>query len=52
MSRVQRLGEIDLYKPGYTGMHPRDARKLAVTLNKIAAYIQNSGRPRNNRPGI
>ena len=42
MSQVQRLGEIDLYKPGFTGLHPSDARKLDMALRRLAANI--SGR--------
>jgi hypothetical protein len=39
LSRVQRLGEIDLYKPGFTGVHPIEARKLDQRLRKIAADL-------------
>lgn len=34
MSRVQRLGEIDLLKPGFIGLHPNDARELDQVLRK------------------
>jgi Protein of unknown function (DUF3800) len=37
MSRAQRLGEIDLYRPGFVGVHPADARKFDTALRKIAA---------------
>jgi hypothetical protein len=37
MSRVQRLGEIDLYKPGFVGLAPTDARKLDLALRELAA---------------
>jgi hypothetical protein len=37
MSRVQRWGEIDLYKPGFKGLHPTEARKFEQGLRKIAA---------------
>lgn len=39
MSRVQRLGEINLYKPGYTGMHPAKALEFDITLRKMAAVL-------------
>jgi hypothetical protein len=38
-SRVKRWGEIDLYKPGFVGLHPAKARMLAVALHKFAAGI-------------
>jgi hypothetical protein len=37
MSRVQRLGEIDLYRPGFLGLHPTEARKLDMALRRLAA---------------
>jgi hypothetical protein len=40
------LGEIDLYKPGFVGVHPADARKLDIALRKFAASI--SGKARAN----
>jgi hypothetical protein len=36
MSRVQRWGEIDLYKPGFVGVHPRVSRRLAIALRRFA----------------
>lgn len=39
MSRVQRWGEIDIYKPGFVGLPPTDARKLEVALRKFAANL-------------
>lgn len=39
MSQVQRLGEIDLLKPGYFGLHPTKARELAVGLRKFAEKV-------------
>ena len=39
MSRVQRLGEIDLHKPGFVGLHPTKARELDIKLRQIAAEI-------------
>jgi|HubBroStandDraft_6_1064221.scaffolds.fasta_scaffold07978_2 hypothetical protein len=41
MSRVQRLGEIDLCKPGFVGLHPAEARKLDLALRKSAAAVSN-----------
>lgn len=50
MSRVQRLGEIDLYKPGFVGLHPNDARKLEADLRKLATALSSNGNtPRNQR---
>src|ERR1700733_2027534 len=49
MSRVQRWGEIDLYKPEFVGMHPADGRKLAITLNKLTDQILKSRKPTNDR---
>jgi hypothetical protein len=46
--RVKRWGEIDLYKPGFTGLHPASARRLDLTLRKFAARISN-GRAANMR---
>jgi hypothetical protein len=43
MSRAQRLGEIDLLKPGFKGVHPAKARQLDIALRKSAAKI--SGKP-------
>lgn len=43
MSRVQRWGEIDLYKPGFVGLHPAQARQLAYSLLKIASRIRVRG---------
>jgi hypothetical protein len=42
MSRVQRLGEINLYKPGFVGLHPIEGRKLDLALRKLAADISNT----------
>jgi hypothetical protein len=39
MSRVQRLGEIDLFKPGYRGVHPTKARELDRALRRFAAQV-------------
>jgi hypothetical protein len=36
MSRVQRLGEVDLFKPGFTGLHPTQARELDRKLRREA----------------
>ncbi|HXO62127.1 MAG TPA: DUF3800 domain-containing protein [Candidatus Acidoferrales bacterium] len=43
MSRAQRLGEVDLLKPGFKGVHPAKARQLDIALRKSAAKI--SGKP-------
>jgi hypothetical protein len=52
MSRFQRLGEIDLYKPGFTGLHPTEARKLDQRLRKIAAELSGgSNSVSNEAPG-
>jgi hypothetical protein len=52
MSRVQRLGEIDLYKPGFTGLHPTEARKFDQRLRRIAADLSSSpGSSPNDVPG-
>jgi len=40
MSRVQRLGEIDLYKPGFFGLHPAKARQLEMHLRQLANTIR------------
>jgi len=37
MSQVQRLGEVDLFKPGYKGVHPTKARELDRALRRFAA---------------
>lgn len=39
MSRVQRWGEINLYKPGFVGLHPAEARKLDTGLRRLAAGL-------------
>jgi hypothetical protein len=39
MSRVQRLGEIDLYRTGFVGLAPSDAKKLDATLRKFTADL-------------
>jgi Protein of unknown function (DUF3800) len=39
MSRVQRCGEIDLYKPGFLGLAPADARKVDALLRGLAAGL-------------
>jgi hypothetical protein len=36
MSRVQRLGEINLFRPGFVGLHPKDGRLLDQALRKLA----------------
>jgi uncharacterized protein DUF3800 len=46
MSRVQRLGEVDLFKPGFVGLHPADARKLDIALRKFAADTAQTQRQR------
>jgi hypothetical protein len=52
MSRVQRWGEIDLYKPGFNGLHPTEARKFDQALRKIAADLsRGSGSSSNEIPG-
>lgn len=43
MSRVQRLGEIDLYKPGFVGLHPAKARQLDMHLRRLASQIKTGG---------
>jgi len=45
MSRVQRLGEIDLYKPGFVGLPPADARKLDIALRKFARALSGKSSP-------
>lgn len=47
MSRVQRWGEIDLYMPGFVGLHPSKARQLANALYRSASQIRNASRERN-----
>ena len=42
MSRVQRWGEIDLYKPGFNGLHPTEARKFDQGLRKIGRFVRSS----------
>ena len=39
LSRVKRWGEIDLYKPGFVGLHPAKAKMLARALHEFAAEI-------------
>jgi hypothetical protein len=39
MSRVQRLGEIDLYQPRFIGLPPADARKLDAALRTFTASL-------------
>lgn len=39
MSRFQRLGEIDLYRPGFVGLHPRQARRFDIALRQFAAKL-------------
>lgn len=39
MSQVQRLGEIDLYKPGFIGLAPTEAKELDVALRNFAAVL-------------
>jgi hypothetical protein len=39
MSRIQRLGEIDLYQPRFVGLHPANGRKLDTALRKFAADL-------------
>lgn len=50
MSQVQRRGEVDLYKPGFTGMHPTKARELDLKLRQFAAAI--SGNPASDSKNI
>jgi hypothetical protein len=47
MSRVQRWGEIDLYKPGFLGLHPVEARKLDIAYRQIAAGISSKTAQKN-----
>jgi hypothetical protein len=49
MSRVQRCGEIDLYKRGFVGLHPSEARKLDMAYRQIAAGISSKTGPKNTR---
>ncbi|HKF53191.1 MAG TPA: DUF3800 domain-containing protein [Candidatus Acidoferrales bacterium] len=44
MSRVQRWGEIDLYKPGFVGLHPTNARQLDAYLRSLANPIRAQGK--------
>jgi hypothetical protein len=39
MSRVQRWGEIDLYKPGFAGLAPSAARNLDKALRNFTAKL-------------
>src|SRR6266853_3742409 len=39
MSRVQRWGEIDLYKPGFVGLPPSAARSLDKALRNFAENL-------------
>lgn len=43
MSRVTRLGEIDLYRPGFVGLYPTKARELDLALRKFAAGLLGRG---------
>jgi hypothetical protein len=49
MSRVQRWGEIDLYRVGFVGVHPTEARKIDMAFRQIAADISGKAGP-ENRP--
>ena len=49
MSQVQRLGEIDLYKLGFVGLHPVEARKLDMALRRIAAELSGKTGPKKTR---
>jgi Protein of unknown function (DUF3800) len=42
-SRVTRLGEINLYSPGFVGLHPTKARELDLALRKFTAEILGRG---------
>jgi Protein of unknown function (DUF3800) len=44
MSQVQRWGELDLLKPGFVGLHPKDARRLEDALRKLATANMRSTR--------
>jgi hypothetical protein len=44
MSRVQRWGEIDLYKPGFVGLHPAKARELEIYLRRLVGQIGPPGK--------
>jgi uncharacterized protein DUF3800 len=46
MSRVQRWGEIDLYKPGFVGLHPAQARQLDRYLRMFADQMRTERKPR------
>jgi len=48
MSRVQRLGEIDLYKPGFVGLHPAQARQLDGYLRKLAGQVRDTNGASHN----
>jgi hypothetical protein len=37
MSRVMRWGELNLYEPGFVGLHPTDARELERRLRQMGA---------------
>ena len=47
MSRVQRLGEIDLYKPGFVGLAPAAAKNLDIALRKLAVLLSKKPGPGN-----
>jgi len=47
MSRVQRWGEIDLYRVGFVGLHPIAARKLDMAFRQIAADLSGKPTPKN-----
>ncbi len=49
MSRVQRWGEINLYKPGFVGLHPANARKLEAYLRRLANQVKKMGRANTDR---
>jgi len=45
MSRVQRWGEIDLYKPGFVGLAPAEARKIDIALRRFATDLRGNAGP-------
>lgn len=52
MSRVTRLGEIDLYRPGFVGLHPTKARKLDLALRSLAGALSSRDGRGNGRTNL
>ena len=50
MSRVQRLGEIDINKPGFVALAPTDARKLDAALRRLAEALRSKPGPSGEIP--